>query len=178
MFKKGTLAVMIFALLFMVTDPVSAGQEEKATGDVMVYKNDLWLHWFNFVAQEMSDEPFGTGFMTHQRLNNDGSVRREEHSQILYVIVEGNEAWFTGPIVYDSAGTDPTQWFVVYVQDNGPIKHGNDLIWFTRVAAENEALNLLGSYSWGKYPPDDLESGDIKIYYKPKWLSTIFMLLL
>ena len=66
MVKKVTLVVIIFALLFMVTRPASAG---KATGDVMVFKNDLWLHWFNFVAQERTDEPFGTGFINHQRFS-------------------------------------------------------------------------------------------------------------
>lgn len=175
MVKKVTLVVIIFALLFMVTKPASAG---KATGDVMVFKNDLWLHWFNFVAQERTDEPFGTGFINHQRFNNDGTVRREEHSQILYVIVENNEAWFTGPIVYDSLNSSLTQWFVVYVQDNDQPGGDNDLIWFKRVADENEALDLLGSYSWGTYPPDDLESGNIKVYSNPKWLSTILILLL
>jgi hypothetical protein len=175
MVKKVTLVVIIFALLFMVTKPASAG---KATGDVMVFKNDLWLHWFNFVAQERTDEPFGTGFINHQRFNNDGTVRREEHSQILYVIVENNEAWFTGPIVYDSLNSSLTQWFVVYVQDNDQPGGDNDLIWFKRVADENAALDLLGSYSWGTYPPDDLESGNIKVYSNPKWLSTILILLL
>jgi len=179
MFKKGTLVAVIFALLFIVTGPANAAQEGMATGDVMVFKNDAWLHWFSFVAQEMGDEPFGTGFINHQRLNDEGTeVSREEQSQIRYVIVEGNEAWFTGPIVYDSLDTKPTRWFVIYVQDNDKLKDGNDLIWFKRVTDENEALNLLGSYSWGTYPPDDIESGDIKVYYKPKWLSTIFMLLL
>jgi hypothetical protein len=175
MVKKVTLVVIIFAILFMVTRPANAG---KATGDVMVFKNDLWLHWCSFVAQERVDEPFGTGFITHQRLNNDGTVRREEHSQILYVIVEDNEAWFTGPIVYDSLYPDPARWFVVYVQDNDQPGDDNDLRWFNRVDDENAALNLLGSYSWGTYPPDNLESGNIEVYSNPKWLSTILMLLL
>lgn len=179
MLKKGTLVAFIFALLFMMTGPTSAGQVEKATGDVMVFKNDAWLHWFSFVAQEMGDEPYGTGFITHHRLNNEGTeVLREEQSQVRYVIVEGNEAWFTGPIVYDSSDPNPTRWFVIYVQDNDQLKDGNDLIWFTRVADENESMNLLGSYSWGTYPPDDIESGDITVYNNPKWLSVIFMLLL
>jgi hypothetical protein len=178
MLKKGTLAAMIFTLLFMMTGQAIAGQVGKATGDVMVFKNDLWLHWFNFVAQEKGDKPFGTGLINHQRLNNDGTLRREEQSQIRYVIVDGNEAWFTGPIVYDSNDPNPTRWFVIYVQDNGQLKDGNDLIWFTRVTDENEALSLLGSYSWGTYPPDDIESGDITVYNNPNWLSVIFMLLL
>ena len=179
MFKKGSFVAMIFALLFMVASLASSGQEENVTGDVMVFKNDLWLHWFSFEAREMGNEPLGTGFITHQRLNDDGTeISREEHIQILYVIIDGNEAWFAGPIVYDSLDPDPTRWFVVYVQDNDQRGDDNDLIWFNRVADQNEAQNLLGSYSWGKSPPDDLESGNIKVHSKPKGLSIILMLLL
>ena len=175
MFKKRTLVAMIFALLFMMTGPANAGQEGMTTGDVMVFKNDAWLHWFSFVAQEMGDEPFGTGFINHQRLNNDGTLRREEQSQIRYVIAEFNEAWFTGPIVYDSIDTEPTLWLVVYVQDNGQPGNGNDLIWFDRVDNENDALNLLGSFSWGSYPPDDIESGDIKVYSEPIYVPSDYL---
>jgi len=100
MLRKGTLAVMIFTSLFMASGPVSAGLEEKVSGDFMVFKNDLWLHRFSFEAQETGDEPFGTGFMTHQRLNsNDGSLYMSKimiyQVQVMVVTWYGLTGWPT-----------------------------------------------------------------------------------
>jgi hypothetical protein len=136
----------------------------KVTGSVTMLKNGLWLHRFSFVAQEMGDEPLGKGSLFHQRLNDDGTeILRVEQSTILYIIINGNEAWFTGPIFYDSTDPNPTRWFVVYVKDSGQPGGDNDLIWFNRVDTENEALDQLGSYDWGTYGPVYLESGDLTV---------------
>ena len=127
--KKLTTLIAILSLICFFGNKAYAGSKamawipllllddkDKVTGSVTMLKNGLWLHSFSFVAQEMGDEPLGKGFLFHQRLNDDGTtILREEQSMILYIIVDGNEAWFTGPISYDSTNPNPTRWFVVYV---------------------------------------------------------------
>ena len=167
MLKKGALVVIIFASLFIATGPVRAGQEGKVTGSLKVFKNGSWLHRFSFSAQEMGDEQYdGKGFLFHQRIGEDGKVSRVEQCMILYVIVDGNEAWFAGPVFYDSTDPNPTHWFVVYVEDGSQPRGDNDLIWFTRADNENDAHDLLECEpnSCGTYPPDPLESGNLRVH--------------
>ena len=141
-----TLVFLISSIVVGSLNLAIAGYEDKATGDVVVENilHPARLHWFSFAAHEMGSEPFGKGFLTHQRLSPDGKeVWREEHSLILYVIVEGPEAWFAGPIGYDSNDPNPTRWFVLHVYDGGKPRDHNDLLGFTRVPNENEALDVI-----------------------------------
>ena len=159
------LVILISGIVVGSLKVANAGYEEKSTGDVVVTNIDYPLrrHAFSFAAHEMGTEPFGKGFLTHQRLSSDGmEVLREEHSLILYVIVEGAEAWFAGPIGYDSNDPNPTRWFVLHVYDGGKPKDHNDWLSFARVADEDEALDILGEMT-GDYT-HEVVNGNLKIH--------------
>lgn len=120
----------------------------KATGEVVVTNVDFPArrHWFEFAAHEDGDAPFGKGFMNHQRLSADGTnVIREEFVDVQYVIVEGSNAWFAGPILYDSMDSNPTRWFVVRLYDGGKPRDHGDWMDFTRLASEGEAFDFVES---------------------------------
>jgi len=159
------LVILISGIVTSSFNVAIAGYEEKATGDV-VSKNILYparVHGFSFTAHEMGEEPFGKGFLTHQRFSADGTeVLREEHSLILYVIVEGNEAWFAGPIGYDSIDPNPTRWFVLHIFDGGQPYEHNDWLSFTRVANEEEALEKLYGMT-GDYT-HEVVIGNLKVH--------------
>ena len=136
---------------------------DKATGDVIVInvETPARRHWFSFVAHEGVIGLTGKGFLAHQRLSPDGmEVWREEYCLITYAIVDGKDASFAGPIVYDSDSSDPTRWFVVQVYDGGKPSDDNDWLWFERVADETEALDKLNTL--GK--PHDVISGNLKVH--------------
>ena len=136
---------------------------DKATGDVVVINVEYPArrHWFSFAAHEGADGLIGKGFLAHQRLSPDGTeVSREEYCLITYAIVEGNEASFAGPIVYDSESSDPTRWYVVQVYDGGKPRDDNDWLWFDRVADETEALDKLNTLG----TPHDVISGNLKVH--------------
>ena len=164
---------LVTALLLMITFTTAGAAgtgkgaaAEKATGDVVVFNIDFpaRLHWFGFAAHELADEPFGKGFIDHQRLSQDGmEILREEYSEVTYVIVDGNDAWFAGPIVYDSLDSNPTRWFVLHVYDGGKPKDQSDWMWFTRVDSEGEAFDLVESMA-SPGSTHEVESGNLMIH--------------
>lgn len=152
----GIFIVMKVSLFFMVNslNVAIAGDEEKATADVVVRKVNypVRVHSFSLTAHEMSEESLGKGFIPHEQLTTDGKeVIKEEHSLILYVIGEGNEAWFMVPIVYDSENPDPTRWFVLNLDDAGGACDYGDEIWFSRVADNFDAVDILPTMTLGYF---------------------------
>jgi hypothetical protein len=139
---------------------------DKATGSVVVTNVDhpLRRHWFAFAAHETGDLLSGKGFLAHARLSPDGTeVLREEYSIIRYATVEGNQAWFTGPIVYDSTDDDPQRWMVVHVSDGGPPRSNDDWLWFARVAGEDPALEILENMT-SPGITHDVRRGNLKVH--------------
>lgn len=125
---------------------IGGSPADKATGDVLgtPATHPLRWHYFDFSAHEGKTLQQGKGELLHLRFDADGqAVIREEHCEVLYVKVEGDSAWFAGPILYDSSNVLPLRWFVVHVQDGGRPGAANDMLWWTRVADEFEALEML-----------------------------------
>jgi len=147
-------------------DAARAGLWEKATGDVVVTNVNYPLrrHWFSFAAHETGGDTSGKGFLAHQRLNADGTeVLRTEYCVIRYVLVDGNDAWFAGPIVYDSLGPNPTRWFALHVYDGGKPRADNDRLWFTRVETESDALTIVETMADpGSF--NEVKHGNLKVH--------------
>jgi hypothetical protein len=119
---------------------------QKVTGDVLgaPAAHPARWHYFDFSAHEGPSVGLGKGELTHFRLNAEATeIIREEICEILYVAVEGNQAWFSGPIIYDSANVLPLRWIVVRVVDGGQPGAGHDAVWWTRVAGESDAAYMV-----------------------------------
>jgi hypothetical protein len=147
--------------------PAIAGAPwDKATGDIVVTNVNFPArrHWFSFAAHEKGVEPGGKGFIAHERLNSEGTeVLREEYSVVLYVIVDGNEAWFAGPIVYDSEDPNPDRWFALHVYNGGQPRDNDDWMWFTRAANESEALAIVENMT-SPGTTHVVRSGNLKVH--------------
>jgi hypothetical protein len=169
MFLKAIHGLSIAVLCVFVglpTPAFSGSPADKATGDVLgaPAAHPLWWRYFEFSAHEKGIGPSGKGELTHYRLNADATeIIREELCEILYVSVEGNSAWFAGPIIYDSANVLPLRWIVVHVVDGGQPGAGHDALWWTRVANEAEALYMVEEKMT---PAADLvvQAGNLKVH--------------
>lgn len=151
-----------------IGDAQAKGPADKATGYVLGASADhpLWWRSFNFAAHEMGDAPGGKGFVRHFRLDIDGVTPiREEFCPIVYVIASDNEAWFAGPIIYDSDNTDPTRWMVFYVLDGGQPGKGNDMLLWQRVKDESAALDYLEGLD-DDYNDYLIVEGNIRVHTK------------
>jgi hypothetical protein len=149
-----SLATLILLTLPLVANAAKHG--DKATGHVIgsPEAHPFWWHSFDFSAHELATPPFGKGSMIHVRLNSDATeIIREEILDVVYAIVEGDEAWFAGPIIYDSANVLPLRWIVLHVVDGGRPGTGNDSLWWTRVATETEARSMVEA---GTTPAGDI----------------------
>ena len=167
---------MVFALALLLTgliagdvgDAQPRGPADKATGFVLGAPEDhpLWWHLFDFAAHENGDAPGGKGFVRHFRLDTDGvTPLREEFCPIVYAIVHDDEAWFSGPIVYDSDHPDPTRWMVIHVMDGGQPGKGNDMLEWQRV--ENElAVLLYLDLTEDHYKDYVIVEGNIRVHTK------------
>jgi hypothetical protein len=137
-------SVLVFVLAFFTFAVYAGGPADKATGSVVgpVIGPELqeWWHSFDFAAHEGDTTPRGKGSLIHHRLNDDGSSRREEICEIIYVIVEGADAWFAGPVIYDSTNEVADHWIIMYVADGGQPGAGNDVLSYDRVANGADAL--------------------------------------
>ncbi|MBT8054421.1 MAG: hypothetical protein HKN57_08195 [Xanthomonadales bacterium] len=166
--------VLVLALLLTgqiaghIGDAQAKGPADKATGYVLgaPAEHPLWWHSFNFTAHEMGDALAGKGFVRHFRLDVDGVTPiREEFCPIIYVVAFENEAWFSGPIIYDSAHSDPTRWMVFHVLDGGQPGRGNDLLQWQRVADESAALDYLDGLE-ADYKDYVIVEGNIQVHTK------------
>jgi hypothetical protein len=169
--KRTYLLVFVLALFTFVvyaggpTDK-AGGPKDKATGFVVGAPFDHPLRWqsFDFTAHEGDTVTLGKGFLVRLRLNEDSSeVSREEICEILYVIVEEEDAWFAGPIIYDSQNVLPLRWFVVHVSDGGQPGLDNDVLFWARVATGADALEMVEAKI---SPPTDLvvKGGNLKVH--------------
>lgn len=157
------------AVCLVLGQPLTASAKspaDKATGDVLgapLAYPTRW-HYFEFSAHELDQPLLGKGELTHFRLNADATeIIREEVCEILYAKAEGNSAWFAGPIIYDSANVLPLRWIVAHVIDGGQPGAGHDAMWWTRVADEGEALQMIEEETT---PGTDLvvKAGNLKVH--------------
>jgi hypothetical protein len=151
-----------------VDDAQAKGPADKATGYVLGAPTDhpLWWHSFDFAAHEKGDAPGGKGFVRHFRLDTDGVTPiREEFCPIVYAMVYDDEAWFSGPIIYDSDHADPTRWMVIHVLDGGQPGKGNDMLQWQRVENELAALDYLAGEE-DDYKDYAIVKGNVRVHTK------------
>lgn len=164
------LSLLLLGLTIGTANNAQAdGPPEWARGSVIGLVNQSWLHSFDFEAYEMGASGYGKGYIIHKRLLNDGvTIKRAEFCPVVYTVVDGKEAWFSGPVVYDSTNPGPTHWMVFYAHDGGwpgPVK---DLLLWDRVGDENAAFNLLGEVDPGYYKDFTLVDGNVWIRPRPR----------
>jgi hypothetical protein len=163
------LALLLTGLMAgNIGDTQARGPADKATGSVLGAPADhpLWWHSFDFAAHEKGDAPLGKGFVRHFRLDTDGvTPLREEFCPIVYAIVSDDEAWFSGPIIYDSDHPDPTRWIVIHVMDSGQPGKGNDMLEWQRVEDELAALLYL-DLTEDRYKDYVIVEGNIRVHTK------------
>jgi hypothetical protein len=162
-----TLMFTILAIfLASVAGVVHAGgPADNATGNVLGLVSGSWLHSFDFVADELEEPDYGKGFIRHVRLGNDEvTILREEFCPVVYAIVIGDEAWFSGPIIYDSNDPSPSRWMVVYAVDGGQPGGGNDLLLWDRVDNKDIALSYMDELKTASYKDYEIVDGDLIVF--------------
>jgi hypothetical protein len=163
--KKLNVLLIAACLVSATVIVFAGGPANKATGDVQGLVSQSWLHSFDFAAHDLSETDAGKGFIRHFRLENDGvTIIREEFCPVVYAIVSGNEAWFSGPIIYDSNDPSPTRWMVFYALDNGQPGRGNDLLLWERVDDESDAIEHLLVTNPTAYKDFEITSGNLKVH--------------
>ena len=126
--KKTILAAAVFSLAASVL--LFAGQNasepaNSAVGKVHILINTDESARVEFEAYEAKNNQPARGFLLCSQKNQN----RETHSEVVYVKVDGDYAWFAGKCTRDS-GNLKGRWFFIAVHDGGTPGKLVDHIWW------------------------------------------------
>lgn len=121
------------------------GPAEKATGGIVVEEADEAEACVELNAHEAKDGGIEGKGTFKWYLGGRDDPDREIVVDVVYVKVEGDEAWFAGICTHDSDGTKEDDWLFVKVMDGGTPARRGDRVWW----------EWLGEEPGGGWPEDE-----------------------